>query len=326
MARNRYYYYDHASCTFVEVRQRGSSFYRQAVSIGVISLVLAAVLSLGVDRMMTTPEELALRAENEALQRELGMVGNRIQEYAARLDELTEHDQTLYRTLLDAEPLSEEVRRVGVGGSDQQYRHFDRYTASTAEMLRESAQMLDQLERKISFQNTSYRQLMSLASERDMQMAEMPAILPADGPVISGYGVRFHPILRVRRMHHGLDIVIPIGTPVHASGDGVIREAGRSVGYGKYIEIDHPSTGYSTLYAHLDEIGSDIRPGRQVTRGQQIGLSGNTGRSTGPHLHYEVRDSEGRTLNPVYFIAPSLTPQEYKDLLASVDQETASLD
>jgi murein DD-endopeptidase MepM/ murein hydrolase activator NlpD len=154
---------------------------------------------------------------------------------------------------------------------------------------------------------------MSLASERDMQMAEMPAILPADGPVVSGYGVRFHPILRVRRMHHGLDIVVPIGTPVHATGDGVIREAGRSVGYGKYIEIDHPSTGYSTLYAHLDEIGSDIRPGRRVTRGQQIGLSGNTGRSTGPHLHYEVRDSEGRTLNPIYFIAPSLTPRSTRN-------------
>lgn len=325
MPRNRYYYYDHSSCTFVEVKKKGVSFYKQAAIIGACSLLLAGIFAFTVDRMMVSPEELALRAENEVLQRELQRVGTRIEEYALKLDELTEHDQTLYRTLLDADPISQDVRRVGVGGADA-YSAFDRFEGSTSDLLRESSQMLDQLERKISLQNTSYRQLMALAADRDRRMEEMPAIMPAEGPLVSGYGVRFHPILRVRRMHHGLDIVVPIGTPVYATGDGVIREAGRSVGYGKYIEIEHTSTGYSTLYAHLDDIPSHIRPGRRVKRGEQIGLSGNTGRSTGPHLHYEVRDSEGRTLNPIYFIAPSLTPTEYQQLLAASELESASLD
>jgi murein DD-endopeptidase MepM/ murein hydrolase activator NlpD len=325
MSRNRYYYYDHASCTFVEVKQKGSSIAKHAAVIGAISILVAGILSFTVDRMMVSPEELALRAENRALQEELQRVGTRIEEYAVKIDELSEHDQTLYRTLLDADPISADVRRVAVGGSDA-YEAFDRYNESTANILRTSAQMLDDLERRISLQNTSYRQLMALAAERDQRMEEMPAILPADGPIVSGYGMRFHPILRVRRMHHGLDIVVPIGTPVHATGDGVVRQAGRNVGYGKYIEIEHSSTGYTTLYAHLDEIHPHVRRGVRVKRGDEIALSGNTGRSTGPHLHYEVRDSDGRTLNPIYFIAPSMTPQEYQRLLASSELDAASLD
>lgn len=325
MSRNRYYYYDHASCTFVEVKQKGSSIAKHAAVIGAISVLVAGILSFTVDRMMISPEELALRAENRALQEELQRVGTRIEEYAVKIEELSEHDQTLYRTLLDADPISADVRRVAVGGSDA-YEAFDRYNESTANILRTSAQMLDDLERRISLQNTSYRQLMALAAERDQRMEQMPAILPADGPIVSGYGMRFHPILRVRRMHHGLDIVVPIGTPVHATGDGIVRQAGRNVGYGKYIEIEHPSTGYTTLYAHLDEIRPHVRPGARVKRGDEIALSGNTGRSTGPHLHYEVRDSDGRTLNPIYFIAPSMTPQEYQRLLASSELDAASLD
>jgi murein DD-endopeptidase MepM/ murein hydrolase activator NlpD len=325
MSRNRYYYYDHASCTFVEVKQKGSSIAKHAAVIGAISVLVAGILSFTVDRMMVSPEELALRAENRALQEELQRVGTRIEEYAVKIDELSEHDQTLYRTLLDADPISADVRRVAVGGSDA-YEAFDRYNESTANILRTSAQMLDDLERRISLQNTSYRQLMALAAERDQRMEEMPAILPADGPIVSGYGMRFHPILRVRRMHHGLDIVVPIGTPVHATGDGVVREAGRNAGYGKYVEIEHTSTGYTTLYAHLDQIHPHVRRGVRVKRGDEIALSGNTGRSTGPHLHYEVRDSDGRTLNPIYFIAPSMTPQEYQRLLASSELDAASLD
>ena len=325
MSKNRYYYYDHDHCTFVEVKQKAVSVSRQVVSIGVSAILLAAIMAFTVDRMLTSPEELALRAENEALQEELQKVGDRIATYASRIDELSESDQNLYRTLLGAEPISEDVRRVGVGGADP-YDAFGRFSPGTSVMLRESAEMLDELERMISLQNASYRQLSRLAVERERGLEEMPAILPADGPVVSGYGMRYHPILKVRMMHTGLDIVIPVGTPVHATGDGVVKEAGRNVGYGNYVIIEHGDTGYTTLYAHLSKIHGHIKRGRKVARGEEFALSGNTGRSSGPHLHYEVRDEENRTLNPVYFFAPSMTPQAYNELLAAASQEGASLD
>ncbi|MFW5955469.1 MAG: M23 family metallopeptidase [Rhodothermales bacterium] len=325
MPRNKYYYYDHESCTFVEVKRKGATLYRQAAAITAVSAILAVMMVWMVDKALTSPEEMALRAENEALQSELQRVGERIEEYASRVDELSESDQKLYRTLLEADPISKDVRRVGVGGADP-YESFARYSSGTSSMLQQSGQMLDELERKINLQNASYRQLTRLASERDRRMEEMPAILPSDGPLVSGYGVRMHPILRVRRMHHGIDIVVPIGTPVFSTGDGVVKSAARDAGYGKHIEISHPSTGFTTLYAHLDEIPPHIRPGRKVKRGEQIGLSGNTGRSTGPHVHYEVRDQDGRTLNPVHFFAPSMTPQAYKELLEASERESASFD
>lgn len=325
MSKNRYYYYDHDSCTFVEVKRKATSLSKQIAVVGIVALVLAGAMAWTVDKMLTSPEEMALRAENRALQEELQKVGDRIADYATRVEELSESDQKLYRTLLEADPISEDVRRVGVGGADP-YESYSRFTAGTSGMLRQSAQMLDELERKISLQNASYRQLTRLAVERDRRLEEMPAILPADGTVVSGYGVRYHPILKVRRMHHGLDIVVPIGTPVHATGDGVVKDAGRNVGYGKYVEIQHGETGYTTLYAHLSEIPSHIKRGRKVKRGEQIALSGNTGRSSGPHVHYEVRDQDNRTLNPVYFFAPSMTPQAYNELLAVAEKESASLD
>lgn len=325
MSKNRYYYYDHDSCTFVEVRRRGVTLYRQVAMVAVCSLMLAGAMAWTVDKMLTSPEEMALRAENQALQNALENVDTRIQDYATRIEKLSESDQELYRTLLEAEPISPDVRRVGIGGADP-YESFGRFSSDASGMLRRSSQMLDELERKISLQNASYRQLTTLAHERDRRLDHMPAILPADGPVVSGYGMRFHPILRVRQMHHGLDIVVPVGTPVFATGDGVIKTAGRNVGYGNYVEVEHSSTGYTTLYAHLSEIPSHIRRGKKVERGEEIGLSGNTGRSSGPHLHYEVRDSDGRTLNPVYFFAPSMTPQAYNELLAMSEQETTSLD
>ena len=137
---------------------------------------------------------------------------------------------------------------------------------------------------------------------------------------------RKHPILKITRMHKGLDIVVPTGTPVFATGDGVVKEAGRNAGYGLNIVIEHPKAGYQTRYAHLSKIPSGMRPGRRVARGEQIGLSGNTGLSKAPHLHYEVLDLDGRALNPIYFFAPSMTPQQYRKLLAESESVGTSLD
>ncbi len=325
MPRNRYYYYDHESCSFVEVRPKRSRMYLQGSALLVVAFLLASALSWGVDEFTQTPQELALMAENDVLFRELSRISDRMDSYSERLAELSESDQELYRTIFQVEPISDDVRQVGVGGVDP-YEQYGRFSSPTALILSSTSEKLDKLERQINLQNTSYRELTKLADERELQLRQIPAILPANGPVVSGYGMRRHPILRVRKMHGGVDILVDTGSSVVATGDGVVRKAEFSATYGHHVVINHAATGYSTLYAHLSKIPANVRPGKEVKRGEAIGISGSTGRSTGPHVHYEVRDADNRTINPIYFFAPSMTPQEYKKLVEETERSTVSLD
>ena len=325
MSKNRYYYYDHDTCAFVEVEPSRRNVYVRSLVLGVAVLLMAGLVAWSVDELTGTPEELALRAENEALQSQLATIDDRLAVFDQRLDQLSDRDRNLYRTLLEAEPISDNVRQVGVGGSDA-YEQFNRFGATAAMLLRKSSQELDRLERQMNLQNVSYRELREMAAERETWLAQMPAILPAEGRVVSPYGMRRHPILRVRKLHAGVDVLVPTGSPVVATGEGVVKEAGWGSGYGNHIRVEHPVTGYTTLYAHLSEIGKGIRPGREVKRGEQIGLSGNTGRSTAPHLHYEVRDANDSPLNPVFFFMPSMTPHQYKEMLAEAELSAISLD
>lgn len=325
MSKNRYYYYDHEACAFVEVKPRRTKLYVQAVAVMLMAFVMTGVMTWGVDEMTETPQELALKAENEALQQQLDRVGQRMQVFSSQLQQLAQSDQELYRTLFQAEPIAEGVRQVGVGGSDA-YEKYSKFSPGTSSLLRQTSQTLDKLERQINLQNVSYRELTKLAAERRAQLDQMPAILPADGPVVSGFGVRRHPILRVRKMHEGIDVLVRTGSAVVAAADGVVKTAEFSSTYGNYVEIRHPASGYITLYAHLSQIGPGIRPGKSVKRGEQLGLSGSTGRSTGPHLHYEVRDAEDRPVNPILFFAPSMTPHEYKKLLQEAENSSIALD
>ncbi len=325
MPRNRYYYYDHESCSFVEVQTKRSRSLLNGSALLVVAFLLASALSWGVDEFTQTPQEMALMAENDVLQRELSRISERMDVYSGELKKLSESDQHLYRTLFQADPISEDVRQVGVGGVDE-YEKFGRFSTTTGLLLRETSTKLDKLERQIGLQNSSYRELSGLARDREAQLKQMPAILPANGPVVSGYGMRRHPILRVRKMHRGIDVLVDTGSPVVASGDGVVRKAEFNASYGYHVVMKHPATGYSTLYAHLSEIPRHIRPGKEVKRGEVLGISGSTGRSTGPHVHYEVRDADDNPINPILFFAPSMTPVQYKSLVAETERSTISLD
>ena len=325
MAKNRYYYYDEETFSFVELKPKRSKVIKKAAMLLLASVVLAGVISWGMDKVIGTPQELSLLEENEALQEQLSLVKDRMSEFSDQLSSLAEHDQELYRTILQADPISNDMRMMGVGGNDV-YEEFDRFSPSASEILKETAAQLDELERKVSLQNRSYRELSSLAGKRSDWLVQMPAILPADAKITSGFGMRFHPILRVRRMHAGIDMLAPVGTPVHATGDGVIKKAGENSGLGKYIEVHHPATGYITVYGHLSSIPKDIRVGKKVQRGEMIGLSGNTGLSSAPHIHYEVRDKNRKPINPVFFFLPSMTPEQYQELFADAEANTSSLD
>lgn len=325
MSKNRYYYYDPETCAFVEAETPRTKYVARTALTVVAAVVLALVFTWGLDYLLVSPQELALQAENDALKAELKKADERMDAFSEELARLSETDQHLYRSLLEADPISEDIRQVGVGGADP-YAAFNRFSASTSSLLRNTARQIDQLERQIGLQNASYRELTRLAEAHEVRLAEMPAILPADGPLVSGFGMRFHPILKIRRMHYGIDIHVPRGTPVVSTGDGVVVSAGKGAGFGNYVKVSHPSLGYTTLYAHLSKIPRRIRKGRKVRRGELIGYSGNTGLSQAPHLHYEVHDARGRALNPIYFFAPGMTPSQYKALREASNAPTAALD
>lgn len=315
------YYFDPETCTFVEVETSYTYYVKHGAVLVGAALVLAAGLLWTLDRYaFGTPEEIALRSENEALQEQLAQVSERMTVYNEELEELAETDRELYRTLLQVDPISEDVRQVGVGGTDP-YESYDRFNVETASLLRETSQTLDQLERQMNLQNESFQTLTEEAAQREQYLQELPAIIPAEGPIVSGYGKRMHPILKVRKMHAGLDVLVRVGTPVVAPANGIVRRVGNSPTYGRYVDLRHPNSGYMTRFAHLSDVADGLRRGQRVERGDTIAFSGNSGRSTGPHLHYEVRNLQTkRTLNPVYFFAPDMTPKRYKDLLVHTDR------
>jgi len=244
---------------------------------------------------------------------------------AKDLMEIRETDEELYRVLLNAQGISDDVAQVGIGGTDP-YPQFNRFSESASELLTDNAAKIDRLERLLMLQSSSYRELTELAEEHEEQLRQMPAIQPVNGRITSGYGIRFHPVLKVRRMHPGLDFHAPVGTPIYATGDGVIKEARAGGGLGRYVKVLHETAGYLTVFAHMSEIVPGLRAGQSVQRGDLLGYSGNTGLSEAPHLHYEVRDLDGNQLNPLHFLAPSMTPSEYERLLQEAERTTLIFD
>lgn len=315
------YYFDSRSFTYVEEKWIGR-VAAYALGLGVL---LAFMLLWVVDRVGETPEEVTLKTENAILQEEIAEFGDRLNTYSDQLDALEESDQQLYRTVFGVEPVSEDIRRLGVGGSDP-YREFDRLGPPTDMLLRETSQQLDRLESRIHFQSASLRDLLTLADEQMDRHDQTPAILPVSGPVVSGFGVRKDPILGVLKMHYGVDIPVREGTPVVASAAGQVLRRGYNDSYGNYVVISHPASETETLYAHLSRIDDSVRRGSSVKRGERIGLSGNTGRSVGPHVHFEVRAAGGSAINPVLYMSPSMTPAEYEKLKADSERTTRAFD
>lgn len=314
MNRKRKYYYNPETCSFEQVDRTWKDWGAHAGQIVGFALLLTVLFVWGLDRhWMTSPEKQTLKAENAALERQLDRVNNRMTVLSARMDTLAKRDRSLYRQLFQVKPISEDVRQVGVGGVDP-YKKFEKIGPDTQSLLRTTAQKLDKLERQMSLQKASYRELRRLAEQRQERLRQLPAIRPANGHIISAYGMRQHPVLKVRKMHPGVDFLLRRGTPVMATANGTVKRAERSPSYGNVIEVRHPESGYRTRYAHLSDIPNDVYRGTTVQRGDTIGYSGDTGLSTGPHLHYEIHNQKGEALNPMHFFVPDMNPRNYRKL------------
>jgi murein DD-endopeptidase MepM/ murein hydrolase activator NlpD len=324
MNHDQKYVYDPETCSFQRVESTWIDWVARGGQVVGLAVILAGLLVWGLDQQwIVSPNEKTLQVENTALEQQLNQVNNRMAVLSSRLDTLAKKDRTLYRRLFQMKPISEDVRQVGVGGADP-YRQFDDMGADTEALLKKTAQRLDKLERQMSLQKSSYQELYDVAKQRQERLRQLPAIRPANGRIVSNYGMRKHPILKVRKMHEGIDFLLRRGTPVMATAQGTVQRAEETPGYGKVIEVKHPESEYMTRYAHLSEIPEEIYRGAAVQRGDTIGYSGNTGLSTGPHLHYEVHELDGPALNPMDFLMPDMSPESYRKLERRTQQYRAS--
>ncbi|MCP4553371.1 MAG: M23 family metallopeptidase, partial [Bacteroidetes bacterium] len=214
------------------------------------------------------------------------------------------------------------TRKAGYGGVNR-YAKLDGYRNS--DIIIETTKKLDMIMSRVYVQSKSFDDLFELAKNKEKMILSIPAIQPIkkeDGRIVSGYGQRIHPILKVRRMHWGIDISAPQGTPIYATANGEVDFTGRKGTYGNTVMINH-GYGYETLYAHMDKI--IIKRKQSVKRGQLIGYVGNTGHSKAPHVHYEVL-KDGKKINPVNFFYNDFTPEEFEMVLelASRDNQVLS--
>lgn len=298
MDMKQFYYFSKNKLKFVEIR----NFYRKFVFLVIFFSTLISFLIFGtfflINEIINPDAKLtALKAENRALANKLNDAVDKFGNLEDEIKDLQRENNYL-RLAVNLEPLSDEDRQIGTGGSA-----FDNYTISNSEDIQKIVTLLDKkintVSAEINFEKNNYKEISSTLERNKILYENIPAIKPADGPYGDRFGMRKHPILKIRRMHSGIDILVNTGTPVYAPGAGKVVFTGRRGGYGKVVEIDH-GFGYKTIYAHLSKIF--VKRGQKVTRGDKIALSGNTGKlSTGPHLHYEVRHN-GIALNPKNFI------------------------
>lgn len=279
------------------------------------------VLTIGYT-FFDSPKEKVLRREVEQYKLQYQIISDRMDLLASVLDDIRERDDHIYRVIFEAEPIPKTVREAAFGGSDR-YAQYKGYQNS--QLISETMQRLDQLTRQLYIQSKSYDDVFEMAKNKSDMLASIPAIVPLERGaerLVSGYGYRIHPIYKTRRMHTGVDFLAPTGTPIYATGNGRVVEAERNkYGYGRMVLIDH-GYGYETLYAHLNQI--NVKPGQEIKRGEVIGMVGNTGISTAPHLHYEVI-KDGRKINPVNYFFNDLSPEEFEYIIEVASRENQSL-
>lgn len=287
------------------------------------SLVFSALIIWAAYSWMDSPKEKQLKREIAQYKLQMKVMGQRVDDMNQLMAELGERDDNIYRAIFEADPLPENVRNAGYGGTDR-YSHLTGY--DNTELLTSLAKKVDRLSNQMYVQSKSYDHLAQLASRKSDMLASIPAIQPISNRdlrrMASGFGFRIHPIYKTRKMHTGMDFTATVGTDIYATGNGKVIKAEYDRGYGYHVVIDH-GFGYQTLYGHMSK--TTVKVGQIVARGEVIGKVGNSGTSTAPHLHYEVIKN-GNKINPVNFYFNDLTPEEYDKVREIANQANQSFD
>ncbi len=312
MAMNKFTY-DPERLHYSEVKKDlHSKFIRVFVYI-TAGLTLAIFLNVLYAVFFDTPYERQLRQENRSLEQDFELLYQRYSQIDTVLKSIKSTDENIYRMIFESEP----VRRSGVRNTEYGgINYLDLMDRENKSIVRETADILDDVNNSIQQNADEYSHLMSLAGGKFEMLSSIPAVQPVSNPdmirLASGYGYRVHPIYKILKFHSGMDFTASVGTPVFATGDGIVEEVMFTRrGSGNTIVINHGS-GYKTSYSHLD--GFNVKKGQKVKRKNVIGWVGNTGLSVAPHLHYEVLLHD-KPVNPVNYFFLELTPAQYDKMI-----------
>jgi murein DD-endopeptidase MepM/ murein hydrolase activator NlpD len=320
------YYYDSENLAYKRIQTRKRKKFGYVVLFLVSSALFGFLIFLLLinTSYFETPKDKIQAREIEALALNYKVLNKKLDLMNEVLEAIENRDNNIYRIYFNTAPISEEERKAGFGGVNR-YKDLQGYNNS--ELMENTTKRVDVLTKELVIQSKSLDEIIALAKQKEKLLAAIPAIQPVKNEdlkhMASGYGYRSDPFTKIRKFHYGMDFTARTGTPIYATGDGVVYKADASLsGYGNHIEINH-GFGYKTLYAHLSKY--KCKPGQRVKRGDIIGYVGSTGRSQAPHLHYEVFKN-GERVNPLNFYYGSISAKEYIEISKLANQENQSLD
>lgn len=284
-------------------------------------IVSSAIIIYLYNRFFPQPKELEANKKYELMKENYSLLNKKVKDLQDQMAALEKRDNEVYRSIFEANPVPDSARVKLI----EKKKEIEKLQAiDDSELGKNITEQLNNIAARIAYQFNSYEGISTLIKNQGEKLASIPAIQPVSNKqlnrIASGFGMRIDPVYGTPKMHNGLDFTAPQGTPIYATGNGVVRTAGFSDGgYGNHVVINH-GYGYETLYGHMVRIKA--RAGQRVKRGEVIGWVGSTGKSTGPHCHYEVHIN-GNEVNPVYFFYNDLNAEQYDRLLKIAETGSA---
>jgi murein DD-endopeptidase MepM/ murein hydrolase activator NlpD len=320
------YYYDTENLAYHKINVKKRTKYAYAALFLLASALfgfLSYLLILNTP-FFETPKDKVLSRETDNLKLRYAILNKRVEQLDEVLADIEDRDNNLYRIYFNANPITDEQRKAGL---DIKNRYKELEGFDNSDLVIKTSKRVDVLTKALVIQSKSLDQILALAKTKEQLLAAIPAIQPVRNEnlkrMASGFGYRSDPFTKIRKMHQGMDFTAPTGSPIYATGDGVIERADAAAsGYGNHVVIRH-GFGYQTLYGHMSKY--KCRPGQHVKRGDVIGYVGSTGRSQGPHCHYEVH-KDGAVVNPLNFYYGNISAAEYVAITKIANQENQSFD
>ena len=321
--KNKNYKYNPETLDYEEVNLSVWDKFKKLSYYLIASIVFSfLILSIAFYNIRSYIQEEAAK-ENQSLRQEITSFNKDLNLILEVLGDIQLRDDNIYRAIFETDPYPDHKRQLGTGGNSMKYKKYE--NMEYGDLVIEISKKIELIEKKLASQSKSFDQVFDLTKEKQKMIKSIPSIQPVSNRdltrIASGFGLRMHPIYKILKMHKGMDFTAPIGTEIYATGDGVVEKVGWVGGYGKTIMINH-GFGYKTRYAHCSKY--KCRKGQKVKRGDLIGFVGNTGQSTGPHLHYEVFKNK-KQINPVNFFFNDLSPEEYDKVIEISSRPTQSL-